>query len=351
VTISLSLSLLVAGGASAKTSGIKALPLPVSPLTHSVGGADDFAVSPDGKTLYVAYFNGDAVLSVPRDAPRAAQPLPAVIDEPSGLAVSPDGKLLYVSSYTANAVYIVDLVPGPSYGTIVGTIDTGSYRLEETQGLAVSSAGVLYIADSQTEQILVADTTGDAHNDSVVGALSDPHGYLARPVDLALSPNGSTLYITTQKRGLAIANVGGGLTDPDSQTVAQAVTIGKGRDAGAYELTISANGKTLYVVPRVPETRVLALSARTHRVIETAQGFKNLVGLVFARGTLYSSDGGTVVSFPAADQRAIRPPWAAAPARLSAAGATHNQRSTGLRPGPVSFMLVPACAQLQFTRT
>jgi DNA-binding beta-propeller fold protein YncE len=93
---------------------------------HGLDGLISVRVSADGKSVYVASFEGDAVVRLKRNTTTGALTQPAGtagcvsetgagpcanghgIEGPSSVAVSPGGKSVYVASYTSNAVARLD---------------------------------------------------------------------------------------------------------------------------------------------------------------------------------------------------------------------------------------------------
>lgn len=87
------------------------------PVIHVKNGADALAVTPDGRTLYVAdsgdfhkdiFVNGDTVTPVTIDTGTPGAPI-KVGDQPQALAVTPDGRTLYVASQTGSTVSVISL--------------------------------------------------------------------------------------------------------------------------------------------------------------------------------------------------------------------------------------------------
>lgn len=113
----------------------------------------DFAVSPDGRTLYVSHFDIKRILEVTQQGgtPEEMRSAIAVVDTETmdrtalvpvcpaehGIQLAPDGARLFVSCYGSDQVGIVDvsdpgypvtLVPlGPQPGTLPGALSYGPY--------------------------------------------------------------------------------------------------------------------------------------------------------------------------------------------------------------------------------
>jgi YVTN family beta-propeller protein len=206
----------------------------VSADVPSIGYAPvALAVSPNGAELYVANNDaGDAgnsddvtVVSTASGRATADIAIPSA-GGPDGVLVSPSGKTLYVSDNGG---------PDPTtYGDTVWVVNTatravtGSITVGTQPGaMAISPNGsTLYVANSLSGTVSVVDTAADqAVNTFNVGS---------GPDSLAISPNGATLYVGVIG-GLSVVNTATG-------TVTKPIT-----DLGAYPaLALSHNGATLY---------------------------------------------------------------------------------------------------------
>jgi sugar lactone lactonase YvrE len=195
--------------------------------THAsgLGGADTVAVSPDGASVYVGAFNGNAVAVFARDAgtgsitqtsclaadgAEGCTPVGGLVGV-EGVAVSPDGTNVYAA------------------GALANTLVTFS---RNTTG-ALTATGCA-----------AANTTGCTPARSLAGTNA-----------IALSPNGSTLYTTSVlSNGMAILarGDGGALTQSTSAggciaaLPAAGCSLGRGF-MGPEGLAISPDGQTVYV--------------------------------------------------------------------------------------------------------
>jgi YVTN family beta-propeller protein len=118
---------------------------------------------------------------------------------PYSLAVLPDGSQIFVGSLRDGAVYVLS-ANNPKTGAsadnplLVGKIMTGSHP----EGLTLNANhSCLYVANAQSDTVSVVATATDAVTSTVLlrpqGALSLPG---VTPDNLALSPDGNTLYAT-----------------------------------------------------------------------------------------------------------------------------------------------------------
>ncbi|MGH7954877.1 MAG: SMP-30/gluconolactonase/LRE family protein, partial [Gloeomargaritales cyanobacterium] len=199
------------------------------------------AFSPDGRTLYASGGNQDViyrydwasgratlrdsiVLAVKRNPRRSGTRYPA------GIAFSPDGARLYVAENLADSLAVVDVASGQvlhryatgayPYGVVVGPAgnvfvsawggftvsefapDGDGYTVREIRvgrhqsALLLNRAGTrLFVATGSTDRVLVVGT----RDRRVIETLLDPPpagpGEGSTPNALALSPDGTRLYV------------------------------------------------------------------------------------------------------------------------------------------------------------
>lgn len=187
-----------------------------------LGGVRRLLVSPDGRHVYAAGAQANALVAFARDsgdngtlsalqvevnctdvscADRARWLL-----RPSGLALSPDSATLYVASRSGNAVqaYRRNVDPGADdFGkvSLVAEYRSGSAGIVDLSGavdLAVSPDGAqLYVSAEGEDAVARFNRNGDG---TLAQQLSSRHATpelpgLRGPQGLALSPNGDRLYV------------------------------------------------------------------------------------------------------------------------------------------------------------
>jgi DNA-binding beta-propeller fold protein YncE len=214
----------------------------------ALDGARSVAISPDGKSAYVASFTSDAVASFDRDTSTGATTgaltqkfgLDACISElgpgapeclpGSGLAgavsvaISPDGKSAYVASFASSAVAIFDrdtttgaLTQKPGTAGCISETGTGGACAD---GTALNGASSVAISpDGQSAYVASNDINGGAmaifDRDTATGALTQKQGPYAcisetgtdgacadgtavnGPISVATSPDGRSAYGTS----------------------------------------------------------------------------------------------------------------------------------------------------------
>jgi DNA-binding beta-propeller fold protein YncE len=261
---------------------------------HALEAPYGVAVSPDGKSVYVAAAESDAVVRLDRNPTTGAVSQPAgasgcvsetgagpcrdghALNGAFGVAVSPDGKSVYVASDYSSAV--ARLVRNPTNGAIsqpagaAGCVsDTGAGTcadgrgLDGAQSVAVSRDGKsVYVAslwDSAVARLNRNPTTGAIGQPAgMAGCLSryEDEGCAAgRGLDgarsVAVSPDGRNVYVT----GAALVRLdrsptNGAISQPAgatgciSETGAGPCADGHGLD-GAHSVAVSPDGKGVYV--------------------------------------------------------------------------------------------------------
>jgi len=121
---------------------------------------------------------------------------------PCAFELSPDGRTLYVALANRDAVAAIDVAPGRF--SVKGYFDTRlpgqSYFGAEPEALAMSPDGRrLYVANSATDAIAVLDPAKLTHHVATKGMV-EPNGFVPTewmPMDLAFS--GGKLYVATAK--------------------------------------------------------------------------------------------------------------------------------------------------------
>ncbi len=223
--------------------GLGGLLVPLTPATVPAGGgATGIAVSPDGKSAYVAnQFNNTVsqydVGSDGRLGPKTPATVPAG-QHPVGIAVSPDGKHVYVADFIG-----VPQVPGTVAQFSVGaggaltpltpaTVPAGI----GTDGVAVSKDGKSVYAVNQLDVLFQYDV-GPSGALTPKSPPTTPNG--SGGFQAVVSPDGQQLFVTVPPLGVLSLDIGvdGQITGAASGTFLDS----------AEGLAVSPDGKSLYV--------------------------------------------------------------------------------------------------------
>ena len=205
---------------------------------HGLDGAYSVAVSPDGKSVYVASNLSDAVVRLTRNTTTGAIAQPAGtagcvsetgagtcadghgLDGASSVAVSADGKSVYVASYDSDAVARLNrntttgaiTQPAGSAGCVsetgAGPCANG-HALDGPRSVAVSADGKsVYVASYDSNAVArlnrntttgaIAQPAGTAGCLSETGAGPCADGHALRfPLSVAVSADGKSVYVAS----------------------------------------------------------------------------------------------------------------------------------------------------------
>ena len=176
------------------------------PSTYPVA----LAVSKDGARAFVALWNASEVVELDLKKGTVARKLALLKPEsavaagthPCAFEISPDGKTMYVALANRDAVAAINI--GGDQFSVKGYFDTRlpkqSYFGAEPEALALSPDGSrLYVANATSDAIAVMDTTkltGKAAKQGMV----EPLGFIPTEwMPMAMSFTGGKLYVATAK--------------------------------------------------------------------------------------------------------------------------------------------------------
>jgi len=196
--------------------------------------ATDAAVSPDGKNVYVASFNGHSVARLNRNTTSGALTQPAGtagcvsadgsgpcadghgLSYPTGVAVSPDNKSVYVTSYYGgvarfNRNTTTGAITQPA-GTAGCVSEDGSGPCADGRGLT-GATGVDVSPDNKSVYVAstLSDTVARFNRNTTSGVITQPTGaagcvgvmggcagaWLDAPMGLDVSPDGKSVYVAS----------------------------------------------------------------------------------------------------------------------------------------------------------
>src|ERR1700730_12915782 len=188
---------------------------------QSGGGAyPGIAITPDGKTAYVANQVSNTV--VPISLATNTPGTPIAVDRPNAVAISPDGATAYVTSLGGNAVIPINTsTNAPGAAIPVGSFPSGIAITPDGKTAYVTNDG-----DDSVSPITLA--TGAVGATITVGTT---------PVGVAITPDGKTAYVTNQSSNdvtpITLA----------TGTPGTPITVG----SGPQSVAITPDGKTAYV--------------------------------------------------------------------------------------------------------
>jgi YVTN family beta-propeller protein len=226
------------------------------------------AVSPDGKTVYVALGRDNAVGVVNVASRMLKAKIPAGI-EPAQVAVSPDGKTLYVSNETTAMVTAIDVASGST----VFSVTVGA----EPEGVAVTPDGQsVYVASAASGTVAVLDArSGQRRTDLAVGA---------KPRFVAFTHDGAYAVITSEAGGSVT------VVDLPKNVVLKTVSVGAGDSSRPSGLVFSPDDETAYLASGADRILLFSMSALAVTDTIAVAGRPGGVALDGAGAILYSAD-------------------------------------------------------------
>ena len=201
---------------------------PIDTSTNTAGtpiavgsGPDAIAITPDGKTAYVANFNADSVTPIDASTNTAGTPI-AVGSGPDAIAITPDGKTAYVTNFNADSVTPIDT----STNTAGPPIAVGSAPF----GVAITPDGkTVYVANFNADSVTPIDTS--------TNTAGPPIAVGSAPFGVAITPDGKTVYVTNFNSGSVTP------IDTSTNTAGPPIAVG----SGPVAVAITPDGKTAYV--------------------------------------------------------------------------------------------------------
>jgi len=226
-------------------------------------GPDGVAVTPNGQFVYVA--NNDAnnptsnTVSVISTASNSVVQTVTVGPAPFLPKVTPDGSLVYVASTQGNELSVINT----STNTVTATVP-----ITAPTGLAFAPNGALaYVAQFASPGTL---TVLAVPSNRVVATI--PLGSAsANPIKVAITPDGSLVYVTN----LSSNNVS--VVETGSNSVIATVPVGN----QPYAIAVSTDGSQVYVGNAADGT-ISVISTATNSVVATVPVADGVFGIAVA---------------------------------------------------------------------
>ncbi len=213
------------------------------------------SVSPDGTRVYVTNQRANSISVINTGTNSVISTIPVAAFSPTSVTVSPDGKLLYVVNLNSNNVLVFSIATN----TVLATIGVGGYPV----GIAVSPNGsMVYVANSSNTISVIDVATNQVKTSIPVG--NSPYG-------IAISPDGNTVYVAMSGANDVT------LINTTTNMVTGTIPVGS-NPAG---VAVSPNGSYVYVSNQTSNT-VSVINTSANNVVFTIPVGSNPLGLSFS---------------------------------------------------------------------
>jgi YVTN family beta-propeller protein len=228
------------------------------------------ASQPAHVTAYVASSFGNQVAAVDTTTSTVMKMI-TVGSRPGAIAVTPDGKTAYVA--TCDGVVPVDIATNTAGPVIKGTKGAGSIAVTPDGKTAYLTYG-LVCSSSTPDQVTAVDTA----TNTVIKQIPWKPGTVWGTSPIVISPDGKTAYL---------ASTAGTLTplDTTTNTLGKPVKLGFEAEDGNVYLAITPDGKTVYVTwsaPYGPGHQVIPVRTATARVLPAINIRKSPAAIVMS---------------------------------------------------------------------
>ena len=216
------------------------------------------AISPNGSRLYAMNTESGNISVIDTSSDSVIGTI-STCSHPIWGVVSPDGNSLYVScnpSSSSQTIDYIDVVHDPSNPTAATSSQITSSSIDNPIGLAVSPDGsTLYVANHGSDTVAAINTTSDAVSVVTVGE---------NPLMIALSPNGANAYVTDSASNEI------SVIDTSNMTTTANIPVGTYPEG----IALSPSGKTAYVA-NLESGSVSVIDLSTNQLTDTLSGLNN----------------------------------------------------------------------------
>lgn len=167
--------------------------------TITVGtGPLGIAITPNGQRVYVTNRVDDSVSVIDTATNKVIVTIP-VGNQPSMVAVTPDGIRVYVGNSADNTISVIDTRSNTVIDLI--TLESGSIPIDVPFGITIANTPVgirAYVANKGDNTVLEIDADP---NSPTFNTVIDTITVGISPTDVAITPDGTTLYVTNELSG------------------------------------------------------------------------------------------------------------------------------------------------------
>ena len=184
---------------------------------------DAIAINPDGTRAYVASMTGTVSVIDTKTRSLVGSPI-SVGEQPEGIAVTPDGESVYVTNWISGNVSVID---AQTNEVASPPIDIGGHP----SAIAISPDGKDAYVANWSGSVSVIDTT-------INEAIGSPIVVGEHPEGIAITPDGKSAYVVNHFSGTV------SVIDTQTSKTGPEIAVGMEFPRG---IAISPNGKNAYV--------------------------------------------------------------------------------------------------------
>jgi YVTN family beta-propeller protein len=226
---------------------------------HAGSDPEEFAVSKDGKHIYVSNEDTRTATVINTVSGKVEQIVP-VGGEPEGAGVTPDGKQFYITCETGGEVFAIDATSYKVVGHFTVPVRPRSVDF-------LSNANIGFIPSESKSLLNVIDTSVP----KVVQSVDLPPG--SRPMKVKVAPDNKRLYVSDGRAGT--------VSVIDTQTYAVLSTIKVG--TRPWGIVLSPDGKYLFSA-NGPSNDVSVVDLATNKEVTKVKAGDGPWGLTIVPG-------------------------------------------------------------------